>query len=830
MLIRIRLIFVVSLAAVVVLNLIYLQSMKMNNVLDVANNEPQPKANDENEENSFERKAPSKLWLEFEEFQQKQPPQEIQTLMVHGFPLEEDWLLSSNDKPWNKNDTIPKIMNKLYISNSGEFEKIFNVTSPDLRTRNLQKAHASWKQHNPGYRIRYFNLHLMREYLKTFFHPVFLRAFDCMEAYSSKTNLFRYAVVYRDGGWHSDWKQECLVEGLLDNLVEGNTTWFATDDKGAAGCHQTAIFGASPRHPVLVATIKVVMSHVQKQHYGASPLHISGPCVLSEGYKNAKNKMNIGNTKFGTYRANQFTYKDVVIVRHKCKGCGDSQNWNNGNNYNDKYKKKEAYCPEAASLFDPSIIVTKTTPPSANVSAGIAPAINITTNNVRDTNTSEYLQPAITNNVISTWKRVISHILVGKKAFGTQNTSGYPGPNLPLSNSTAAVAPEKNQTSKEIPQDLATGETSRRHDQNGVGKKAFGTQNTLGFPGPNLPLSNSTAAVALEKNQTSKEIPQDLAAGEMGRRQDQKGVLSSVLVEIRCHKGLLIVMQQSMRHLHKHNIQLTIWHSAYNEFYIKNLKDADPFLKESYERNLLVLRLFDPSEYGFNESSNSPGVRYEGSYWYQRFMKSSTFWDNVPTKWILTLQTDSLLCRPVPESLDNLETIMYLGGPSGFTTVYTSDGGNSSVQRMSLPLIPSDKETRSHLNAGLSLHNVAWTKECIKNYKNQNGIEKATEDELWNYCRLSSSNSSGVTELQAYSFASDHGHTKCFSTADGKRICPFGVHKPWTKKMDGDYKELVANCPGLEKLESLQGMFVNKQKCLVFGMEKAVYIPCSCGR
>jgi len=84
---------------------------------------------------------------------------------------------------------------------------------------------------NGDYDIRYYNLHLARLYLQRYYHPIFLRAFDCIEAFSGKTNLFRYLLVYREGGFYSDWKQECKVLGLLNWLSSENTTWFSAFDQ-----------------------------------------------------------------------------------------------------------------------------------------------------------------------------------------------------------------------------------------------------------------------------------------------------------------------------------------------------------------------------------------------------------------------------------------------------------------------------------------------------------------------------------------------------------------------------------------------------------------------
>ena len=43
----------------------------------------------------------------------------------------------------------------------------------------------------------------------------------------------------------------------------------------------------------------------------------------------------------------------TTIIVHKCDSCEKDQNWNTGNNYNDKFAAGEYLCPDAESLFLP---------------------------------------------------------------------------------------------------------------------------------------------------------------------------------------------------------------------------------------------------------------------------------------------------------------------------------------------------------------------------------------------------------------------------------------------------------------------------------------------
>ena len=179
-----------------------------------------------------------------------------------GIP-ESQWLLSQVDtelESWEarftKDKTIPKIIHKVLLTKHGNIHDLLR-NEPD----ELKQAHESWTKMNPGYQIRYFSLNLARAYLREYFHPVFLRAFDCIQAFAGKSNLFRLAVVFREGGWYSDWKEQCNIPELLEWLATQNqgrkrfnaTIVFAYD-KGTLHSSEleyimNAFFGAQPRHP-----------------------------------------------------------------------------------------------------------------------------------------------------------------------------------------------------------------------------------------------------------------------------------------------------------------------------------------------------------------------------------------------------------------------------------------------------------------------------------------------------------------------------------------------------------------------------------------------------
>jgi mannosyltransferase OCH1-like enzyme len=260
----------------------------------------------------------------------------------------------------SSNNTIPNIINKIYIDNSGMFPSIQEMNL--IGQGSLTNAHKSWSIHNPNYKIRYFNLNSCRKYIMEHFHPIFLRTFDCIQAFAGKVDLFRMLVVYAEGGWYSDWKQECIHDRLLDKIGK-DVDFYGAWDHGHEGlaqdqCLQNCFFGAKPRHPLIATMIQMILVNVQSEHYEKHALFSTATCLFGRAFRKYRDEQNQEAT-----RLKLDYFKDAFIrnssdpsgyenyVRHKCNNCGTGQDWDKGNNYNHLWEKNEFYCEDAKALF-----------------------------------------------------------------------------------------------------------------------------------------------------------------------------------------------------------------------------------------------------------------------------------------------------------------------------------------------------------------------------------------------------------------------------------------------------------------------------------------------
>lgn len=276
---------------------------------------------------------------------------------ISRMPNESSWLLEKDAIGFSETERsirIPRTINKIYFQRDGKFDK------KGMRDERLKRAHDTWPELNPGYEVRYFNLLHARQYLRQHFHPVFLRTFDCVQAFAGKCNFFRMALLYREGGFHSDWKEACLQPTLLD-AISNETNFFAAADFGnpyaaaSRSCAQNAFVGSVPRHQILAKYLELAMINVQSSHYPKNVLLTTGPCVFGRAIKQVDpefgTNLAISRGKYGEYKdTHHFFWKGKKIVSHRC--CGLGQDWENGNNYNTLFEKRKYYCEDSANIFD----------------------------------------------------------------------------------------------------------------------------------------------------------------------------------------------------------------------------------------------------------------------------------------------------------------------------------------------------------------------------------------------------------------------------------------------------------------------------------------------
>eukprot|EP00887_Chlorella_sp_A99_P001125 scaffold14.g1125.t1 len=143
---------------------------------------------------------------------------------------------------------IPRILHQTYSSTA--------ALTPRLRRHML-----SWRAHNPGWEVRFYDDQDCLEFVRREF-PQYLEAFRRLAKPVEHADLFRYLVVLRHGGVYADVDAECRqpLDGLIesrDTLLVGWEADFSSAEKALDGWSVRTrpvaqwVFAAAAGHPAL---------------------------------------------------------------------------------------------------------------------------------------------------------------------------------------------------------------------------------------------------------------------------------------------------------------------------------------------------------------------------------------------------------------------------------------------------------------------------------------------------------------------------------------------------------------------------------------------------
>jgi len=132
-------------------------------------------------------------------------------------------------------------------------------------------------QNNPKFKYYLFDDNNCREFIQKNYNSSVLDAFDTLIPGAYKADLWRYCVLYKEGGIYLDIKYRPINNFNLINLTEKEHWVLDADGDGI----YNALIVVKPGNNVIKRAIDQVVENVQKRYYGNSQLEPTGPKMLS---------------------------------------------------------------------------------------------------------------------------------------------------------------------------------------------------------------------------------------------------------------------------------------------------------------------------------------------------------------------------------------------------------------------------------------------------------------------------------------------------------------------------------------------------------------------
>lgn len=184
----------------------------------------------------------------------------------------------------------------------------------------MQKNVEQLKQQNPEFSYELYDDNDCREFIRIHFSPDVLRAYDTMIPGAYKADLWRYCILYKNGGIYIDVKLACINGFKLIELCESEH-YILDREIPTIFNTPTPIYNAlmvcKKNNPFLLEAIYKVVKNVQREYYGFCALYPTGPGMLSEliqeiKMKGANPNLNIDIHHY--YDSTGLVYRDKFII------------------------------------------------------------------------------------------------------------------------------------------------------------------------------------------------------------------------------------------------------------------------------------------------------------------------------------------------------------------------------------------------------------------------------------------------------------------------------------------------------------------------------------
>lgn len=228
---------------------------------------------------------------------------------------------------------IPRVLHKVIIIDGGDIPSLTPVA---------QDALDSFSRLNPEYEMRIYGGKDCEKYIIKHYGDKELHAFRTLIPYAYKADLFRYLVLYNEGGVYSDFRQMCLRP--FKEYIPADAKWFSTIDGGSKhhGGMQCHFLAAAPGQPTFRTAIDMIIDNVARRNYGCCNLGPTGPCLLGKAFRATPpfGPMYVGEFRVPSLEMVDHTGQGGLIVHKYPKPTGtDAWGKEDGNNYCELYPK-----------------------------------------------------------------------------------------------------------------------------------------------------------------------------------------------------------------------------------------------------------------------------------------------------------------------------------------------------------------------------------------------------------------------------------------------------------------------------------------------------------
>ena len=196
------------------------------------------------------------------------------------------------------------------------------------------------KSLNPRFNHYLYDDNDCREFIKNNFKPDVLNAYDSLIPGAYKADLWRYCILFINGGIYLDIKYSPLNGFKFINLTESE---HLVADINNIGIYN-ALMVCLPRNEVLFKAIRQIVENVRNKYYGSNFLEPTGPNLLPKFISTSDKIVDLKHKELivdNNYRVIYFN--DIPILKTYHGHCAEAQKYSIKQHYSILWNNKKIY-------------------------------------------------------------------------------------------------------------------------------------------------------------------------------------------------------------------------------------------------------------------------------------------------------------------------------------------------------------------------------------------------------------------------------------------------------------------------------------------------------
>ncbi len=225
----------------------------------------------------------------------------------------------------------------------------------------IRKTSSSIKRIYSDHSYKLYGKEELRDFIKDNYESEVLWAYDVLRPFSYKSDLGRFCLLYKLGGWYFDIAVECLLRVDIEN--EFDMLCFRDEQRHSLTSWAVAggIIWSKPGNEIMSTAINLIVKNCKEHWYGRTPLCPTGPSLFGEAIatKNRDKNLIFGylDRPMIPFTKRNFPYfkkivkakfrlpshKKFALLKPAAGGDLKSIGAKGSNNYNDFWHTKSVY-------------------------------------------------------------------------------------------------------------------------------------------------------------------------------------------------------------------------------------------------------------------------------------------------------------------------------------------------------------------------------------------------------------------------------------------------------------------------------------------------------